>query len=79
MSTQAMNERVRNNLLVAVRTMREACDDAERRIESGAEGEVANVLHAFALGFANASSSIERAMAAVEDSHNIALMAAHLD
>ena len=69
-----MKPRVTANLLRAIKTMREACDTAEREASSADGPACQRVLHAFAWGFANASSSIETAMASVEDGHIIALM-----
>lgn len=64
------NTRVVKNLNAAIETMRQACGEAERAI-SNSEDEVAcqRVLHALSWGFANASSGIETAMAAIEDAH----------
>lgn len=64
-----MNGRITNNLRQAIATMRRACDDADRRAESGDHYAVQQVLHALSWGMANASSSIQCAMAAVEDRH----------
>lgn len=66
------NPRVIKNLNAAVDAMRLACDEAGRAIASGGD-EVAcqRVLHAMAWGFANASSGIETAMAAIEDGHDM--------
>ena len=79
-------ERVTKNLNAAIATMRAACDDAERRARDGNAYSVQQVLHALSRGMANASSSIECAMAAVEDEHDkqkaefdAKLLAAHLD
>lgn len=62
-------ERVTKNLSAAIATMRAACDDAERRAKDGNAYAVQQVLHALSWGMANASSSIECAMAAVEYGH----------
>lgn len=62
-------ERVTKNLNAAIATMRAACDDAERRARDGNAYSVQQVMHALSWGMANASSSIECAMAAVEDDH----------
>ena len=69
-----MKPRVTANLARAIQTMREACDTAERDASSADSTACQRVLHAFAWGFANASSSIETAMSSVEDGHVIALM-----
>ena len=66
-----MEDRIGRNLAAAIETMRNACDDAERRTKDGGERSVQQVLHALSWGFANASSSIETAMAAAEDGHEI--------
>ena len=63
-------ERVTKNLSAAIATMRAACDDAERRAKESNAYAVQQVLHALSWGMANASSSIECAMAAVEDDHD---------
>ena len=61
-------ERVTKNLSAAIATMRAACDDAERRSKTAGDAyAVQQVLHALSWGMANASSSIQCAMAAVED------------
>lgn len=66
------NERAVKNLNAAIATMRNACEDAAREVARGPdEVAVQRVLHAFAWGFANASSGIESAMAAIEDAHAI--------
>lgn len=62
-------ERVTKNLNAAIATMRAACDGAERRARDGNAYAVRQVLHALSWGMANASSSIECAMAAIEDEH----------
>jgi hypothetical protein len=62
-------ERVTKNLNAAIATTRAACDDAERRARDGNAYAVQHLLHALSWGMANASSSIECAMAAVEDDH----------
>lgn len=56
-------------LASAIMTMREACDCAERYIEKvhPDEEKVARVLHDFAWGFANASSSIEYSIRKLKD------------
>lgn len=66
-----MENRISKNLAAAIETMRNACDDAERRAKDGGERAIQGVLHALSWGFANASSSIETAMAAAEDGHEI--------
>ncbi len=63
-------ERVKRNLNAAIATMRAACDDAERRAAGGDGRAARNVMHALMWGMANASSSIECALAAVEDEHD---------
>ena len=64
-------ERVTRNLNAAIATMRAACDDAERRAAGGDGRAARNVMHALMWGMANASSSIENALAAVEDGYDI--------
>ena len=62
------NKRVVKNLNDAVEKMRDACDDAARAVTHSTDQDSARrVLHALAWGFANASSSIECAMSALED------------
>jgi hypothetical protein len=52
-------------LRVAVKRMRDACDEAERSIRCGSSRECAtayrDVMHSLAWGLANATSSIESA------------------
>ncbi|GAB4059143.1 hypothetical protein [Uliginosibacterium sediminicola] len=62
------------NLRQAVQTMRDACDSAERYLEAGDSNACQRVLHCFAWGFANASSSIKTAMAHIEDAHELAAL-----
>lgn len=62
-------ERVAKNLKAAIATMRSACDQAERDARSGDAVAVQRVFHALSWGMANAGSSVECAMAAVEDEH----------
>ncbi len=62
-------DRISRNLLAAIKTMRNACDDAELGIKISGERSAQKVLHALSWGFANASSSIESAMSAIEDAH----------
>ena len=62
-------ERVTKNLNAAIEIMRRSCDDAEKRSMAGNAYAVQSVLHALSWGMANASASIECAMAAVEDEH----------
>lgn len=64
-------ERVTKNLNDAIATMRAACDDAERRAAGGDGRAARNVMHALMGGMANASSSIENALAAVEGGYDI--------
>ena len=66
-----MSVRVIVHLCQALRTMRDACDDAERRVSSGDSDAIQRVLHALAWGSANASSSIENALAVLEDERAI--------
>lgn len=68
-------ERVTENLNAAISIMRAACDDAERRARGGDGRAARNVMHALMWGMANASSSIEGALAAVEDNFNIMALA----
>jgi hypothetical protein len=64
-----MNERAQKNLSACIQTMRDACDDAERRVRRARSDHEAarEVLHALMWGMANASSSLENAMDAAED------------
>ena len=63
-------KRVTRNLNAAIATMRAACDDAERRAAAGDGQAARNVMHTLMWGMANASSSIENALAAIEDEHS---------
>lgn len=66
------SERVRRNLAQAIATMRDACDNAERDAARSDDARaVQGVLNSLAWGFANASSSIEGAMASHQDAHDI--------
>ncbi len=61
-------ERLFANLAQAIQTMRDACDDAEQRIDPKDEAaSIQRVLHSLAWGHANACGGVERAMAALED------------
>ena len=71
MNAEHLKSRAAANLRQAVQTMRDACDRAERDLEAGDSNACQRVLHSFAWGFANASSSIETAMSHVEDAHAI--------
>jgi hypothetical protein len=71
MKSEDMKARAAEQLGNAVKTMREACDKAERDLTTGDSNACQRVLHSFAWGFANASSSIESAMACIEDAHLI--------
>jgi hypothetical protein len=64
--------RAAEQLQAAVKAMREACDRAERDAIDGDSNACQRVLHSLMWGMANASSSIETAMANVEDAHIIA-------
>jgi len=70
--------RIRANLARAIRTMRDACDDAERRAQTGDITAAINVMHALTWGHANATSHIECALSAAADGHEIALFNAHV-
>lgn len=59
--------RVARQLAAAIQTMRDACDDAERTAKLADSRAVRRVMHSLTWGLANASSSIEGAMAAIED------------
>lgn len=63
--------RVKKNLEAAIKTMRDACDDAERRICDDAGYSTRGVLLSLSWGMANASTSLECAMAAIEDEQEI--------
>lgn len=69
MDVEHMRTRAAMHLRQAVQTMRDSCDRAERDLEAGDGTACQRVLHSFAWGFANASSSIETAMSIVEDAH----------
>jgi len=75
MNADSQRDRAKQRPLGAIRTMRSACDDAERIVVLNGAAEAAQgVLKALAWGLANASSGIETAMAALEDAHVIAAM-----
>ena len=76
MTPESLRARAAQHLRQAVQTMREACDRAERDLDAGDGAACQRVLHSFAWGFANASSSIETAMAHVEDAHTVAALIA---
>ena len=66
------NERVVKHLKTAVETMHNACEDAGRAIaRCDDQYAVRCVLHTLAWGFANASTSIENAMSALEDAQSM--------
>jgi hypothetical protein len=76
-AAKVQDERSLKNLHAAVKTMREACDTAERRINEGRIASSAEgVLNALAWGFANATSSLENAMSANNDAALIRLVQA---
>jgi hypothetical protein len=58
------DEKVARNLAIAIRTMRDACDTAERRVAAAKDDIQASaaVLHAFAWGNANATSHVDTAL-----------------
>jgi len=68
-SIRAASQRIRiaKNLDAAIAAMRAACDDAERRSKDGDAYAVQMVLHSLAWGMANATTSIECAMAATQE------------
>lgn len=69
------NPRIVSSLNHAVTTMRDACEEAARAIAAGNDEQACQrVLHALSWGFANASGSIETAMAAVSDAHQVAML-----
>ncbi len=62
-------ERIAKNLTAAIDRMQCAVEDARRQAKTADATAVQRVLHALAWGFANASSGLECAMAAVSDAH----------
>lgn len=62
-----MQEQVAAELMQAIKIMRDACDDAERRAAAGDSRAIQTVLHKLTWGFANASNGIESAMASLEN------------
>lgn len=68
--------RAQENLFRAVQVMREACNKADQCAGDGIENSCQRVLHELAWGFANASSSIEGAMAAIANYRKIQLLEA---
>ena len=63
--TRMHKEYIKRNLEEAIRTMRKACDDAERNMEmykDQPDQQPATVMHCLTWGLANASSGIESAM-----------------
>jgi hypothetical protein len=71
--------RVPMHLEAAIQTMRDACDDAARYAlwcdGKGDAAAIRHVLHKLSWGFANASTSIEAAMATVEREQTMSLAA----
>jgi hypothetical protein len=77
MSIESIEDSIRRNLKDAVQTMRDACDEAERRGTAGnADKACRGVMHKLSWGFANASSCIESAMAWLEEKHGMELLEA---
>lgn len=72
MTPEHLKTRAAEQLKQAVKTMRAACDMADRDAVAGDGTACQRVLHALTWGLANASSSIETAMSNVEDSHIVA-------
>jgi len=56
--------------------MEVACDDAKRYAKDGDARAIQRVFHTLAWGYANSSSSIENAMARLEDETAMALVTA---
>lgn len=72
--TEKLSTRINENLTRAIKTMRDACDDAERRADTTDDSRACReVMHTLVWGFANASSSIESATSALEDLNNVKL------
>jgi hypothetical protein len=65
--------RVARQLAAAIQTMRDACDQAERTATLADARAARRVLHELTWGLANASSSIEGALNALEDECAVAL------
>lgn len=72
LTPEHLRTRAAEHLKQAVKTMRAACDVAERDLVAGDGTACQRVLHALTWGLANASGSIETAMSNVEDSHIVA-------
>lgn len=68
-----MKPKVTSQLAMAIRTMRDACDRAERTIRDGDGNACMRVMHALTWGLANASSHIETALSHNEEAHSINL------
>lgn len=66
-----MKPKVTSQLALAIKTMREACDRAERTISDGDGNACSRVMHDLTWGLANASSHIETALSHNEDAHEI--------
>lgn len=64
------DERIRSSLLAAIGSMRDACDEAQRRAtDTNHDAACRNVMNKLAWGLANASSNIDCAMSWLEDKH----------
>ncbi len=75
MTPESRTEDAKAALMIAIRTMRTACDEAEYRVNSGRDMACA-VQHAFVWGLANATSHIEVAHQRLEDAHHLRLIQA---
>jgi hypothetical protein len=65
---ESQKHRVQENMRAAIATMRNALDDAERRMTQGTlDYSVHQVMHALSWGYVNATNSMTTAMAALED------------
>lgn len=68
-----MKPKVVSQLSLAIKTMRDACDRAERTIRDGDGNACIRVMHDLTWGLANASSHIETALSHNEEAHKIQL------
>ena len=67
-----MNKYVVDHLMAVIKTMREACDDAERAIgyeDSTPLQKTMRVFHIFTWAWANASTSVEGVVSHIDDAH----------
>ena len=76
MTPESRVERAKVQLERAIQTMRDACDDAERRLKHDSGNIACAVSHALTWGLANAMSSVETAHASLDEAHELRLLRA---